>query len=170
MPSLPNGPMVAAVDKIRQAIADCHHWDGGTYIDALPAPDGQVFTADELAALRPFALISQSRGDGFEINARNVGGDCHIAHGHVSVDFELPVPNEIANQTALGLHVLTVIGRLIWTGDKSQPGLLDLSGQPGRPFIRRVLVGDYGRCHEEDVSEYGDHIGCGLDLWWGINA
>lgn len=163
--------MVAAVEKIRQAIDDCHHWDGQTYVDALPAPpSGQVYTADELNALRPFALISQARGDGWEVNAKHVGGACHISHGHVLVSFELPIPEDVTDATSLGLHVLTTVGRLIWTGDASKPGLIDLSGQPGRPFVRRVVVGDYGRCHDEDVQEYGDHIGCELDLWWGVRG
>lgn len=170
MPSLPNGPMVAAVEKIRQAIDDCHHWTGGVYIDALPAPAAATYTAGELAALRPFALISQGRSEGFVVDARNVGGDCHVANGHVSVQIELPIPDSVTNDNDLGLHVLTVVGRMIWTGDAAAPGLLDLSSQPGRPFIRRVVMGDYGRCLAEDVIEYGDHVGCDLDLYWGVRG
>ncbi|TWU15960.1 hypothetical protein [Allorhodopirellula heiligendammensis] len=168
MPILPNGPMHAAVEAIRQAIADCHYWTGNTYIDALPRPaSGGLYTVNELATARPFALIQQAPGDGWDCESKTAGGDCYIARGHVRISFEFPVPDSVLTDSALGLYVLTQVGRVIWTGDLNNPGLLDLSGQPGRPYIRRVSVGDYGRVPPEDVKDLGDFVAVDVDLYWG---
>lgn len=182
MATLPRGPMIAAVELIRQMLLDCHHWPtpdpadplaiaGGVHIDALPPPaDGTTYTADELSALRPFVLMHQAPGDGFRVRVRTAAGDCLTPAGHVQIVVELPIPESIESDHAMGLHVLEFVGRLLYTGDAAEPGIMDLSGQPGRPFIRALTVGDYGRIPAEHVAEVGDYVACDIDLYWGNDA
>lgn len=166
--SLPNGPLIVAVSRIKQMLLDCAHFTGTAHIDALPAPaSGMVYTADELTALRPFALIWQSQGDGWSARVKSIGGDCINPSGHARIQIELPVPEDMTSDDALGTHVLTAIGRIIQTNDANSPGLLDLSGLPGRPFIRRINVGDYGRVPSELILDLGDFVMCEIDVWWG---
>lgn len=164
--------MLPAIAAVRQMILDCHFWSNDrVFIDALPAPqNGNTFTASELTELRPFALLEQSGGDGWTARTASVAADCYIASGHISAQFEWAVPDDVETPHDMGVKILTDLGRVLWTQNPEQPGLLDLSGQPGRPLIRRITVGDYGRVPEKDVEHVGDYVAAAIDIQWGIDG
>lgn len=183
--SLPDGPLLVAVEQMRLMLAatywwrrikdESNPWDDAealahTHIDAIePKSNGSDRTAEELSELRPFALFWQAEGDGYELNTRTVGSCCTQPHGHVVCQIEMDVPESMSNNDSeLGQHVLKTIGRLILTQDSEKPGLMDLNGQ-GYPFIRRFLNGTYMRSHPEERVNLGDFVLFEFDLYWGIN-
>lgn len=173
-----DGPLLIAVMAVGRMILDCYYWqtldDRETsrkvYVDALPLPDGKrVFTRSDLEALRPFALLWQAPGDGYNLRASSTS-TLHVT-GHVIVQFELPVPEHLAEDDhGLGIHLMRSIGRIVRTQDPDRPGLMDMSGDPGRPFINHLQIGTYQRVEKDYVTDVGDHAVVDLDMHWGYRG
>ena len=184
--TLPDGPLVHSLDLFRKLIADCYWWRRlldennpwdettamqHTHIDALPQPPNGVYTSTELEALRPFAIVQNAMSDGLEIVTRAQNGCCSLGAGHVEIGLWISVPEALTNQNSqLGAELNKLIGRLIWTGDETKPGMMDLHGTQGYPFLKRIQCGSYWRVEEEDRNDEGDYVYAELDCYWGQNG
>lgn len=184
MATLENGPLIIVLDQIRQLVADCYWfrrvtdpdnpWDdetalAHTYIDALPKhAENESYTADELAALRPYAIIEQAGGDGFRVNIETADSCCARPMGHVIIGLRLSVPDSLKDDdNVLGRWAATTVGKIIWTGNEAQPGLLDLGVPPNRIAIRRLNAEPYERVPEEHRKDKGDFLIVDIDVYWG---
>lgn len=173
-----DGRMYSAIAKIKGLLESCFYWQsispedgqGLVYIDELPAPEnGHVYTREEFEAMRPFAIVAMASGDGFEMSATT--SQTLMASGRAHIEIELPVPEDIADDGHLvGQHVLKTVGRILHTGSTEQPGIFDLSGTPGRPYIRKLVVQDYYRVIDEKAEQVGDHVLVSMELEWGYRG
>ena len=93
MGALDDGPLIVPINQLRQMIADSYWWRriadpdepwddetalAHTHIDAVDSPQDQdKYTDAELAALRPFAVVFQAFGDGFELQSHVQQFLCH---------------------------------------------------------------------------------------------
>lgn len=130
---------------------------------ALPAPaDGQQYTAAELAALRPFALIWTSEREGFERRRIAVGTDGFEfgESGRLQLELVRTVPTLGADEPALvEREFLNAIGQII-------DNLCTLAGQGGYLAIERLSLDEAWRTHPDLANEIGDETGARLAAQW----
>lgn len=184
MGALDNGPLIIPITQMRQMLADCYWWRrivdednpwddetalAHTHIDAVDSPqDRDEYTDAELVALRPFAIVYQDGGDGFEMVSHVQQYHCHVSKGHVVLHLQLNVPSDLSNdESALGEYLTKTFGKLIKTADSNKPGFMDLAGLNGRMPIRRIVVDAYQRTPENKRITMGDFVMCDIDIYWG---
>jgi len=163
-------------------LANCHAlqtWGGNNwnvsqslariYHHALPKPANNLeHTLAELAAYRPFALVWTEQGDGMEIMRDTAGPDwAPKSRGHLIVCLEQSTPaNLVADPSAAERNFEGMIGRLIGSGNPSQPGLYELSGRPEYLPITRIVYRGIARTPQEESTEIGDAQRAWLDIYW----
>ena len=177
------GALITALNEVRTLLSKCYWWQNADpsnvrnetealaaiYVDALPKnPTGEAtYSKEELAALRPYAIVERSPGDGFHAIAQSSAG-CHNYRGHHVLTLRISTPDDLVDdEHALGLYVEDLIDKIIKTGDSEKPGLLDLGVPPDRLMIRELKADVYFRVAEEDREEHGDFVWIEFDLWWG---
>ncbi len=176
-------PLLSALLALRAQLRDCFYWRalGGVtpftqqqaedriYFDELPPPldNKPDYSAEELTALRPLALMWLDLNGGIRLRSETGANCCWIASGAAIVQIELTVPiNLVDDPRALAIDLHTKIGRIIRTGDALQPGLCDLSGLPGYLPIKDVLYRGYVRTDDKAAIDIGDAVRCELEVQW----
>lgn len=185
MTAFADGPLIVAVNQIKELLADAYHWrriasstawDDATalahvHIDAIPEPGvlGQ-YTANQIESLLPFALIKIGGEEGFTIRQRANDPNCAATFGHNILRLVFRVPAEHTNnERALGEYLIKLIGKIVWTNDDQKPGMWDLAGQPDRIHVRELTIGEYFRTPENQRTTQGDLAFCDIDIKWGQN-
>ena len=113
-------------------LAATHAWQNltGTAIhyNHLPPPaNGVSHTLTELIALRPFALI-WTADQGYRIERDTpAGSDSYGVSGNLMLEIQRNTPNG-ENRAEADRSFENLWGRIIATGNVSQPGLMELAG------------------------------------------
>lgn len=175
-------PLLNSLIAVRKLLRDCYYWRalGGVtpwtqeqaeariYFDELPPPTGDDYTADELTALRPFALVWLDLNGALKLTSEVSGNCCWTPSGAAIMQIELPVPEELASDPgALTLDLHTKLGRIIRTRDTLQPGLADLASRDGYLPIKEILYRGYIRTDVKAMNDIGDCVRCEIELQWG---
>lgn len=163
-------------------LSRCHafqHWQGNTWTEsqalariyhhALPPPaDGRQHTLAEMEALRPFALIWTEGVDGLEVFRDTAGPDwAPRASGHLVICLEQSVPDADLNDPAkVERDFETTVGLIMGSGNASQPGLYELSGNPGELPATRLVYRGSARTPQEELQDIGDAQRAWLDIYW----
>lgn len=180
-----DGPIIAAVDAAIAMLRDCYWWrrladpdnpwdqataEAHIHIDGLPAPDpGPDHSLAELTALRPFALVFADPGQPIDTECDINTNGLSLLSGRMLLQIEIPVPEDIASDPRLvGRLMYKQYGRLI-QGDDAQPGLWQLSGQPGYLPLTKLQLSGMVRSDQKDAIEIGDFFMAELLLSWGVS-
>lgn len=174
-------PLLNSLLAVRKILRDCYYWRalGGVtpwteeqaeariYFDELPPPSGDDYTAAELTALRPFALVWLDLNGGLKLTSEVSANCCWTPSGAAILQVELPVPTDLANDPgALTVDLHTKLGRIIRTCDAEKPGLADLASVSGYLPIKEVLYRGYIRTDVKAVNDLGDCVRCEIELQW----
>ncbi len=181
-----DGDMLPLLIAARNQLRDCYWWrrlagentpwDEATaqshiHFDALPPPaQGPDHTRAELVNYRPFAIMWADIMGGYRWRADTGDYCCSMVGGVLVLQLELNVPSNLANTpTALAEDLHRKLGRIMRTDDPLQPGLLNLSGQPGYLPITEAKITGYIRTDPKAAVEIGDAITCEIELQWGVS-
>lgn len=147
--------LVAAADALGAA--------GKIYHDALPVPETDQYTADELDQLRPLALV-YTREDvtGFRYARVGTGISCWNAAGQICIKIERGIAG---NETPSGADrkFRVIAGQLV-------EQLAAQCEVAGRLASTAIEVSGPFRVSQEDVEELGDHQWIELILTWGAGT
>lgn len=169
-----DGPLLTSLAAAKATLAATHQWTqiataDRIYFDALPAPSpGPDYTAAQMIAARPFAIMWHEVSAGFRLDS--AAADMHhpLPSGKIITQIELNVPTEHANNpTAVAIWANRTIGRLLRTADDAQPGLWDLANRPGFLPIHSIEVDGYIRTDRKEKVAVGDAIVFEFAINWG---
>ena len=182
MPSTPvTGIFSRNKNRLRDTLAACYYfqrWTADTwteaeakeriYLDALPPPpDGQAYTLDQMKGLRPFALIYQT-GVNIEVNAEPGG---FKVRGTLTIVLEQNVPDNISGDPGeIDRQFDNFLSDVVFTGNDSQPGLLDLSKIAEQGYTKMATLESDGpaRTVEARLNDVGDASQYLLHISWGV--
>lgn len=132
------------------------------YIDDLPeAPgDQDSYTAEQIAGLRPFAIIRTEPRAGY--SKGRVGTKAYVEAGKLHIVLEENVDPTMADDVAIlertFKNTLTVI----------LDEMLALAYEPGYLAIDLITFHGPGRCSENEATGEGDHHFAMFEINWGI--
>jgi hypothetical protein len=131
------------------------------HFDALPPPlNGQAnYGPDELAKLRPFALVFTTEQNGFR--RVRTATECYVESGSIVVQIERDVETEEARHNArLMRRFKNDLGDLI-------DELTELAYRSDYLAFDAIELVGHGRIEEDQVPTHGDHVCAVLLLTWG---
>lgn len=176
------GSLTLAEENLARTIAGCARWQtiadaedateglANIYIDALPTPRDEeevpleVYSAEQLAELRPFALISQPPRQSYR--AERIGDASYGEAGSLVILFEFAVDAEDRDEISEAFRKI-----------KNDLGVLltemqALAYEPGYLAIDRFQVDGPWRCEDDAVNDLGDHVFAIVTVYWngGLQA
>lgn len=156
--------IVAAKDEIDPEAITTEQALARIYIDALPSPRDdddnllETFTAEQLAALRPFILIGQPPRSSYR--AERVATDTYADAGSFVSLFEFSVDAEDREDLSEAFRkIKNDLGVML---DQAK----ELSYLPGYLAIDRFQVDGPFRCEDDDVNQLGDHVFALVTTFW----
>lgn len=178
------GPIAIAKSKLREMLSKCtalQSWDGLTlteaqlleriYLDALPAPPEfrTEFTREELESLRPFVLVYMPNMFGFGMRSVSSGSlQGSNSYGAFFVELHRNVDqDEATDPAALDRSFENTLGQLLTTGDRSNPGLWQLSAYGTYLEIASVELVELYRAAQDEITARGDYQSATLLVRWG---
>jgi hypothetical protein len=146
------------------------HALGRIFYDELPQSEtGSDLTREELEALRPFALVWNDVSSGLRISS-DAGGNCAtLTSGKVIMQIELPTPTvSLSQPNGVGESVMRRYGRILRSNNVAEPGLWELSRNPGYLPLLDTQITGYIRTTEKEQRELGDAVLAEIMIDWGV--
>jgi len=137
------------------------------YIEGLPIPE-DAYTADQLAALRPFVLIYPSEQQSMSI-VRDGASRGPKGSGILEMVFSRSVSG-LGDATKPGELLAAITehaSNIAWTGDNDYRGLMDWGDTADRIHLTNIEVVLVGRTPLDAVNEWGDAWDFMLRCSWG---
>jgi hypothetical protein len=170
------GGITLAEENLRLTLADCARFRTWTtasdqakalariYIDSLPNPpnDADSYSADELVALRPFAIVMTARQSGY--SRGRVATETYPEAGKMAIAFEENVPASLADDVpALERQFKNTLGVII-------DEMLGLAYQAGYLAIDLITFSGPVRCLKDDAVGEGDHHFAMFEIQYGVGV
>lgn len=137
------------------------------YRDGLPSPDvsQDAFTAEQYAALRPYALIYPDESEPF-LMRRDASHNCWKTTGSLICVLS---KSYVATSTpdAQFAEMAAAIENIIRSDNIAQPGLVELAGEDNRLYLTDIRIDFVGRTPKEYLDDYGDAYDVLLSVRWG---
>jgi hypothetical protein len=177
------GVLLDAQDCFRRMLARVHalqNWGSNTfteaellariYIDVAPEPEnGDSHTVEELNELRPFIVvgISANNAIGLKRYAMGGGGGSFTPFGSLIFFVE---QNAVGDTEAeVDREFATVLDSMLFTGDRDQPGIVDLTGDSDTLAIKQIVCDGIYRIEPDEVASKGDSLRAYFRVDWGID-
>ena len=146
-----SGPISTIQDKWRTLIASTYsfqHWDGNVwdlteakdhvFHDQAPDPaDGNAYTQDELTQYFPCCVVWTAYHRGYVIEAL-AEDNAYYDSGHLVAEFYRVPDLKIEDNPDETFR--NMIGKLIWSTDTEEPGIVERARTPGYLVPRRIEV------------------------------
>jgi hypothetical protein len=175
----PEGGISYSEDYLRTTLANCARfrtWAGVADVPAalakifpcgVPEPDalpnGSIpdsYTADQLTALRPFALLWADENNGWRTG--RVATEAWDEAGQLFIALEQAIdPALVHDRAGMDRRFKNHLGVIA-------NELTELAYQGGFLAIDQIIVRGPWRAHPDDVKHEGDHLFAHLQVTWGL--
>jgi hypothetical protein len=176
------GVLLDAQDCFRRMLSRVHalqNWGSNTftesellariYLDVAPEPTSDSYTVEELNALRPFVVVGIAANEslGLKRYAMGGGGGSYQPFGSLLFFVE---QNAVGDTEAeVDREFATVLDSMMFTGNRDQPGIVDLTGDEDTLAIKQITCEGIYRIDPDEVLTKGDSLRAYFRVDWGVD-